>query len=88
MLSDPLLINKNGMSTEIKNVTIPPGGIGVHLTDFSSDVSSTVVTSVSPTSPLVGKVFQGDYIICVNGVDVRNMATSGKKFMFVRFILM
>lgn len=76
------------MSTEIKNVTIPPGRIGIHLDDFPSDVSSTVVTSVYPTSPLVGKVFQGDFMICVNGVDVRNMATSGKRLIFLGLTLM
>jgi hypothetical protein len=76
------------MSTNIKNVTIPPGRIGIHLDDFPSDMSSTVVTSVYQTSPLVGKVFQGDCMICVNGVDVCNMATSGKILIFVGFILM
>ena len=71
----------NKMSSKI-NVTVPPGRIGIHLKDFSSDVSSTVVTSVSPASPLAGKVFQGDCMLCVNGIDVRNMATSGKRLSF------
>lgn len=60
-------------------VTIPPGRVGIHLEDFVSGVSSTVVKSVSPSSPLVGKVFQGDRITCVNGVDVSKMDTLGKK---------
>ena len=60
-------------------VTIPPGQVGIHVEDFSSDVSSTVVTSVSPSSPLAGKVFPGDSIICVNGVNVQKIDKSGKK---------
>ncbi|KAL7521657.1 hypothetical protein ACHAWX_006331 [Stephanocyclus meneghinianus] len=57
-------------------VTIPPGRVGIHLQDSTSDVSSTIVTAVSPSSPLAGKVVQGDSIISVNGVDVRKMDTS------------
>ena len=60
-------------------VRIPPGRIGIHLEDFVSDVSNTVVTSVSPSSALFGKVFQGDSIVCVNGMDVHKMDTLGKK---------
>lgn len=59
-------------------VTIPPGRVGIHLQDSTSDVSSTIVTAVSPSSPLAGKVVQGDSIISVNGVDVRKMDTSSK----------
>ena len=59
-------------------VTMPPGRVGIHLEDLVSDVSSTIVTAVSPSSPLAGMVFQGDSIICVNDVDVRKMDTLGK----------
>lgn len=62
-------------------VTIPPGRVGIHLEDFVSDVSSTIVTSVSPSSPLAGKVYQGDIIISVNDVDVRKMDTSSKRMI-------
>jgi C-terminal processing protease CtpA/Prc len=65
-----------------KSVTIPPGKLGIHLKDFESDVSSSYISSVSPTSPLAGKVEQGDSIIRVNGVDVRCMDTSSKKLLF------
>jgi C-terminal processing protease CtpA/Prc len=63
-------------------VTIPPGRVGIHLEDFISDVSSTIVSAVSPSSPLAGKVVQGDSIIAVNGVDVRKMDTSGKNIIY------
>eukprot|EP00804_Cyclotella_cryptica_P005445 CCRYP_002980-RA/>CCRYP_002980-RA protein AED:0.26 eAED:0.21 QI:0/0/0/0.83/0.8/0.66/6/0/1422 len=66
-------------------VAIPPGRIGIHLADFVSNVSSTVVTSVSPSSPLVGKVFEGDSITSVNGVDVRKMDTLGLFDVFQKY---
>jgi len=59
------MFNQNEKTT----VTIPPGKVGIHLKDFISDVSGTVVTSVSPSSPLAGKVFPGNSIIYVNGVE-------------------
>lgn len=62
-----------------KSLTIPPGKLGIRLMDFDSDVSSTYISLVSPTSPLAGKVEQGDSIISVNGVDVRCMDTSSKR---------
>lgn len=67
-----------------KSVTIPPGKLGIHLKDFESDVSSSYISSVSPTSPLAGKVEQGDSIIRVNGVDVRCMDTTSKKLTFAK----
>lgn len=60
--------------TESK-VSIPPGKIGIHLKDCESDVSSTIISSVSPNSPLAGNVFEGDCIAYVNGIDVRDMDT-------------
>lgn len=59
-------------------ISMPPGRIGIHLEDFVSGVSNTVVTSVSPSSALAGKVFPGDSIIRVNGVDVHKMDTLRK----------
>lgn len=59
-------------------VFVPPGRLGIHLEDIESENSSTIVSDVSSDSPLAGKVFQGDYIVSINGVDVREMNTSGK----------
>lgn len=66
------------MAANFFSITIPPGKLGIHLDDFKSDVSSTVVSSVDPESPLAGKVSEGDVIVCVNGIDVYKMDTSSK----------
>lgn len=74
------------MSTQF-SITIPPGKLGIHLEDFRSDVSSTVVSSVNDESPLAGKVFKGDYIVCVNGVDVHKMDTASKNKSTLWYLL-
>jgi C-terminal processing protease CtpA/Prc len=61
------------------NITVPPGKLGIHLDDNKSEVSNTIVSSISSRSPLFGRVFEGDYITAINGVDVHEMDTSGKQ---------
>ena len=53
--------------------------LGIHLKDKESEVSSTVISSVSADSPLSGKVFEGDCILSMNGIDVRDMDTSSEQ---------
>lgn len=60
------------------NVVVPPGRLGIHLEDYESDVSKTAISSVSSRSPLSGKVLEGDYLISINGIDVREMDSSGE----------
>ena len=67
---------ENGEKTE--TVSMPRGKLGIHLRDVPSKESSTIVSSVTSGSPLAGKVFEGDYILSVNGIDVRNMNSTGK----------
>jgi C-terminal processing protease CtpA/Prc len=64
-------------------VCIPSGKIGIHLKDSESDVSSTIISSVNPNSPLAGKVCEGDCIAYVNGVDVREMDTSSEMMIIL-----
>ena len=47
-------------------LTAPPGRLGIGLEDSASHVSRAAVSSVALSSPLSGKLFQGDYIILVN----------------------
>lgn len=68
-------IRSNSMKKVIVNV--PPGRLGIHLEDFQSEKSGTIVSSISESSPLAGKIFQGDCIIGINDVNVRDMDTSG-----------
>ena len=61
-------------------VTAPPGRLGIHLENFQSENSNTIVSSISESSPLADKIFQGDCIVKINDVDVRDMDTSGMSF--------
>jgi hypothetical protein len=60
------------------NVTVPPGKLGIHLDDYESEVSNTIVSSISSRSPVFGRVFEGDYLTGINDVDVHEMDSSGK----------
>jgi C-terminal processing protease CtpA/Prc len=67
-------------------VVAPPGRLGIHLDDIESEKSSTIVSAISSGSPLEGKVFQGDYIVSINGVDVREMNTSGEN-LYLNYVI-
>ena len=73
-----VIINTNiSNNMEKITVTIPPGKLGIHLKDSQSDNCSTIVSSVSDSSPLAGKIFRGDQVIGINDVNVRDMGTTG-----------
>ncbi|KAL3800617.1 hypothetical protein HJC23_006079, partial [Cyclotella cryptica] len=60
------------MTSEI-TVTAPPGRLGIHLHDDSTDPNfNTIITQVSLDSPLVQTVFPGDRMVEINGVHVQN----------------
>ena len=58
-------------------IMVPPGKLGIRL-ENRPDKEGTVVTLLCQGSPLEGKVFVGDVIVNVNGVNVERMDTYGK----------
>lgn len=58
-------------------VAVPPGKLGIRLENKPSEMG-TMVTLVGAGSPLDGKVYVGDCIVEVNGVNVESMDTYGK----------
>jgi hypothetical protein len=65
-----------GRTEEKLTLTVPPGRLGIRLDNTPSKIG-TVVYLVSSESPLAGKVFKGDRIVEVNGVNVGRMDTYG-----------
>lgn len=57
-------------------IAVPPGKLGIRLENKPTRLG-TVVTLVGAGSPLDGKIFVGDLIVEVNGVDVGSMDTYG-----------
>lgn len=70
-------------SSKVVTVTAPPGRLGIQLTDSIFDDNKTVISMVLPKSPLSGTVFPGDSIKVINGVDVHDLNTSGKKVWLI-----
>lgn len=58
-------------------ISVPPGKLGIRLENKPTKLG-TIVTLVSDGSPLEGKIFVGDVILQVNGVDVERMDIYGK----------
>jgi hypothetical protein len=63
-------------------ISVPPGKLGIRLENKPTKLG-TIVTLVSDGSPLEGKIFVGDVILQVNGVDVERMDTYGKCSYFL-----
>ena len=66
-------------------VTAPPGRLGIHLVDNVIGSEGTIISKVNTDSPLAGRLLRGDHVINVNGIDVCQMRTPGKTFMFVLY---
>ena len=74
----PPSLSMTPTATESKTVIMaPPGKLGIRL-ENKPYKEGTVITLVSEGSPLEGKVFEGDVIVNVNGVNVERMDTYGK----------
>ena len=62
-------MNLSHISQRRINLTAPPGKVGVILAN-RSDRKGTIVSEVRSSSPLHGKIFEGDKIVEIDGVDV------------------
>ena len=73
---DELDVDKSwspGSTSIIREITAPPGKLGVIL---NTSEKGPVVQSVAPGSPLEGMVWPGDVVISIDGIKARKMSAA------------
>lgn len=64
-----------------RQVHAPPGKLGIVI---DTSLEGPIVHKVNENSPLLGKIFQGDIITSINGIDTRAMKASAITTIMVR----
>eukprot|EP00977_Amphora_coffeiformis_P011750 scaffold2868_cov171-Amphora_coffeaeformis.AAC.3 len=65
----------------LRDIQAPPGKLGIVI---DTSLEGPVVHKVNENSPLLGKIFTGDIITCINGIDTRAMKASAITGIMVR----
>jgi hypothetical protein len=81
LADDSQTINTRRGPMVVREILAPPGKLGIVI---DTTLDGPVVHKVNENSPLQGKVFKGDIITSINGIDTRAMKASAITGIMVR----